>query len=71
MQHVEPDTAELRLLAGEPDDVIHRLAVSCACRSDTNTQGDCPPGWHLSRPGQVSCAWRLQRRAPFLDMKCR
>ena len=30
-----------------------------------------PRGWRLSRPGRVSCAWRLQRRAPFVDMKCR
>jgi len=37
-QHVRPNPAELGLLAGEPDDVIHGLPGDCACRSDAKSQ---------------------------------
>jgi hypothetical protein len=35
-QHVRPDPAKPRGLAGHPDDVVHGLGVSCACRSEMN-----------------------------------
>jgi hypothetical protein len=38
-EHVGPDAPELCSLASEPRDIIDAWRVSCACRSDTNSQG--------------------------------
>ena len=38
-QHVRPDAPELCGLTSDPHDVIDSLAVSCACRSETSSQG--------------------------------